>query len=86
MKKIPGFTAHGTRYRAHVLLDEADALAIAAEAERRRTTASALMRERVVGAIVARPEGPLLHQWTMADGRRFTIYEERPVTPEKDEG
>lgn len=84
MNKIPGFTPHGTRHRAHVLLDAPDALAVSDEAKRRRSTVGAVMRERIVrgGEAAGLEGGRVVWETVTADGRRVAVVEWAATTGE----
>ena len=45
--KIKGFRPHGKKWRAQVVLDTEDAADVAKEAAGRKSTAGAVMRERI---------------------------------------
>ena len=45
--KIKGFRPHGKKWRAQVVLDTEDAADVAEEAAGRKSTAGAVMRERI---------------------------------------
>lgn len=50
---IKGFTIYGGRYRAHVTLERADALAVAEEATARGVSLAEALRDRVRDGIKA---------------------------------